>query len=1670
MSEWGDEGGESQETGQQQSTQQQQSNEQQAQFTYQGQQTTESRDAAKAAAEAAAAAAAADDPDAEVSQAMATTGRSYGATTGGYRGPGSDPEGTEGGGGENVLDDLGITVGRVDGYSEKLDGPFDPEKLGDDSPAWIGVPRPPIIPPDGWPVKVRHPQGGAPVDWPFDPDDPEGEWPPEDQPPFPPQQGRQKVTPTPKPAPTKVTVTTTPVTTTTITYVTTTEENEVVVSPERFINVEHDFSVELIVEQTADIPVYSMLYAVINDSMKKRYESYYDQLRFGKTLLNFGDNEQVQVVNWKRGGQGSKPGGPNSVALKLANPLPGGQGSLNRDVMVSREIQSSVFDVIKFIPIDVAGPLPQLRPHTPSVLIGNKNKITGTLKDLIANIAGGSGSIGAGSDYSSYFGNQILENYYTAGAPVRNMEINADYSNFENFVTFGSAQKRIDVFKAKLTKIEELVKTAPVFVEDLNISGSSAQSGSYETVLGTLEITAGGAATLSQSGSSTVYDLLTSTKAATSQSASGSLDDYINTSMVVSQQMQELLRNFDGYERELWFESSIPYSASDETNHNIDNQYKTDYTYPKILGIPFATTEASAVTWHSDMTTLTSNYDANNKNRLTENIPNYLWDDDDSYDFKTFVDLIGHHFDNIKIYIKNLENISSRYPKINKEISAPMASDVLESFGVSIPSITSVESLIKYVSGDNTGSVSYKKIADEYYKRYVHALPFLLKTKGTKQSIQSLLNVFAINPELITIRESLAGRYTTIEPTKITTHEQDFGLNFNSGSYLVVPFSSSLREPKTIQMAVSMLDGRTQTILNFEPSSSYRVDAIYHPSAGSNTYYANTGRLDLISGSTSLATSSYFDLFDENPVSVQLKYSAGGVEFDVRKVENGLLTFSESLAESAPSMSGDWGSLSELYIGSPAPSASAGHISASLDEFRMWGERISDTKFYEFTDNPGMFAGNTHTSSLQELYVRLSFNLPTDVSSSGYAINTSPYVSKSIGVDLTNISSSRFNVGTSPLYQTKRSIRTIIENTYEAGANTTTTDMIRIAPEPPLSGSLMWDTPIVSVAKKFQSSSFGSNRVDMSISPVDAVDRAIMRSFGNFNLGDYIGRPIDRTADRYTLLNEIEDIFVRDLAPTIDYNAFIKFFDKFLHLFSEAAREYIPGRARITEGIVIRSPVLNRNKLNTGGRTGIVMGGEVTRRTNNAITSRDKDVIRSFDPIFSVTSSFVTEAQGDFTSIDTSLNLQSYTAATSLIQAPVASIAHGFNQSGFDSLYATVVRPKKEMGVFGVFDTKYVTFTDSTCDTTNESTTVIYDDTNSPERFLGKPFFEGLYVSGSGIQADSKIAHVTENAVLRANGLKAVGSASFELTLPATATQTNVTLRFNGEDTVSPHNSLITQIDDFTPFNKEAYTYFMNPQGFEYYDDEIISAVTQSWMPVSPNVTGSWISGNSYVLGDVVVQPVGTKEARTGDTSGSELSENGQSFVFRNQGFPDNNKVKSVNAPQLDTLNWTPLVYKRQVEKRLVRLAYTGGNTENVSLLKNILIPGIAVSGDGIPASATVLSVTTSGIFELSANATATAASASLTFTDSENRSFTHICSTANTDATVTHQPRYDSIPQEYSRKHFRFHRENTLGARRRTYLGTQNTEETTIDLKPAFEVFDININTIQVGSPDACD
>ena len=1021
------------------------------------------------------------------------------------------------------------------------------------------------------------------------------------------------------------------------------------------------FGVNITVERHVTIPLRTIISEILETKFNEKFEETYDDNRVGKTLLNLRNDRQIPVLNWKSVGEfeydedGTITGYPE-IALKLSEPLDTTQYPLNTSAFVSREMLSSVFDRLRFITIDDLL-IPQLRPAI-NVAVGKSSRVTATLEELIPNIAGGTGAANnIDSEYRNFVTNGILENLYNENS---GMDVNINYSNFDKFVTFGSAQKRLDVFKAKLQQIEQYIVDAPVFIENLNISASSADEGTYETVFGTLVVDSSGNSSLT--GSSNVYNMLTSSATPPT--------DFVNSSINTSIKVQELIRGFDGYEKELWFRTGLQYTSSNgEYYHSIQYQ-KDDYTYPKILGIPLATTHASASIWYTEMSTIATDYDNDNQNILSKNVPTYIQEDEFSSDFVTFTEMIGHHFDNVKTYITNLENISSRYPKVYEEISGDMAKKVLESFGISAPSIASVEKLINYVTGNNTND-PYKDIANEYYKRYLHALPFLLRTKGTKQSVNSLLNVFGINPDIITVKENISNRYTSLEPKKVTTTEQDFVLTIPSGSYLTVPFSASLRNPQTIQARFALLDDRTQDVFKFD--NDYSIKATFHPSGSTNTYYTNTGRIDLMSASVALVTSSYFDLFDENYVSLQLKYDSAGAILDIRKIENEDTTFSQSLQETQMSMSADWSGLSELYIGIPAASSSGAtdYTSASLDEFRMWGDTITQAKFIEFAENPGMYAGNTYTSSLEDLYVRLSFNLPTDVYTTGSIPNTTPYVSKSEALDLTNISGSQFPTRTSPLYNTSRIIRSVTQNSYFVSD---TTDMIRIAPEPPTTMSLSSTDTTVDIYEKFLSSSVATNELDISISPVDAIDREIIRSFGNIQLGQYLGDPQDTNRDNYSQLDTLESVFIRELAPTINHNGFVRFFDKFLNNFYESVEQFLPARSKIRKGIVIRSNILNRTKVNN--RENIKFSGETSRRSQNF----EHDAIYSFDTNISTLKGnpnqlLSTEIYGLFNNKDSSYSLNNFGAI-------IDSTALTSMQGSYD-YYQGTTRLRDKQFIFG---------------------------------------------------------------------------------------------------------------------------------------------------------------------------------------------------------------------------------------------------------------------------------------------------------------------------------------------------------------------------------------------------
>ena len=321
------------------------------------------------------------------------------------------------------------------------------------------------------------------------------------------------------------------VTQTTTTTTTTTPEptEEPVIQTTVSTQLTIPFNIFITVEEHVTIPIKSLLEQVVNNRFDQKFDSYYDDLRIGKTLLNLRDDRQIPVLNWKEVGTSDFP----EIALKLAEPLDTTQYPLNTSAFVSRETLNSVYENIRFLTIEELL-VPQLRPAK-DVAVGKSSRVTATLEELIPNIAGGTGvADNIDSDYRNFVTNGILENLYNENS---GMDVNINYSSFDKFVTFGSAQKRIDVFKAKLQQIEQYITDAPVFIENLNISASSADQGTYETIFGTLVVDSSGNSSLT--GSSNVYNMLTSSATPPT--------DFVNSSINTSIKVQELMRSFDGY-------------------------------------------------------------------------------------------------------------------------------------------------------------------------------------------------------------------------------------------------------------------------------------------------------------------------------------------------------------------------------------------------------------------------------------------------------------------------------------------------------------------------------------------------------------------------------------------------------------------------------------------------------------------------------------------------------------------------------------------------------------------------------------------------------------------------------------------------------------------------------------------------------------------------------------------------------------------------------------------------------------------------------------------------------------------------------------------------------------------------------------------------------------------
>jgi len=290
------------------------------------------------------------------------------------------------------------------------------------------------------------------------------------------------------------------------------------------------------------------------------------------------------------------------------------------------------------------------------------------------------------------FNYPVTSSYYEVRSifEEKGAEVTIDYSDYSDFIHFSSAYERLSNFKYKLDLI------------------ASYQSSSNARTNATSSVAA-------FSGSKDYYEGL----------------------------IENILTNFDHYDRYLYFESS-------------------SYSWPKIGNSKPYTIDygANGTQWYSGQLVSASNYDVENPHQLLNSVPAYLREDTNNSRYNLFIHMVGQHFDNLWIYAKNVTDKYDGDNRLTHGISKDLVEHALQNFGVRLyTSNRTTQELFSMFTGETystgrekyvtliTGSnevVSEENYKKQIYKRLYHNLPFLLKTKGTERGLRALFSTFGI--------------------------------------------------------------------------------------------------------------------------------------------------------------------------------------------------------------------------------------------------------------------------------------------------------------------------------------------------------------------------------------------------------------------------------------------------------------------------------------------------------------------------------------------------------------------------------------------------------------------------------------------------------------------------------------------------------------------------------------------------------------------------------------------------------------------------------------------------------------------------------------------------------------------------------------------------------------
>lgn len=910
-----------------------------------------------------------------------------------------------------------------------------------------------------------------------------------------------------------------------------------------------------------------IIYPTINldeDSIRKTlyngFESYLDNLvleepekesKYLTHLANFGNDEQILISSWENDNytlseKGEDASGNEiitkevkSLILRLYEPLPN-EFVDNDTLWISKLIVNSIIETI-VLTDEIGLSCPPIKGPNFNVEI---DYITGKSTDFES----------LDTLILSSSTSQQLVTTYLSSSKIDFDDINIEYVSgseylWDNFVHFSSAKERIDNFVYKVQLIESYENL--INSSSTDSANPSANPSSYTASLASI------------------------------QEAQRNFD-----------KKSALIQGFDGFENFLYTSSSLHTTSGSNS-----------MTWPYSGSIRLNSSNIVVQNWYSNIIQLSEDYDKQNNNFIHNNIPQYIKNKDENESLLLFFSMIGQYFDTFYFYTKAIENSRQLGYKDSGELANKLIYDYLLSLGFDAKHLSVDSKLWNYAFGldDNGVQVEQtpaKKRTYEVWRRIINNLPYLLKHKGTRRGINALLSCYGIPASNLSIFEfggptpETTGSITS--KGKFEMENVTYYLQMNSGSYIQTNWTNTNRnrKPDTIELFLKPAYSGDFTIIsgsNWNLKISGSIDSNY--GRAQLNILQNGNPLQIQSSQLPIFNGKIFGIKASRDIQ---SVSASVFNLYVCQSEKNNIIFSSSVSTTVSSSNWDSGSIIRI----------CSNYTGSMDEFRLWADALSGSIFEQHNLFPEMINGNGYSSSTADLMFRLDNEYPKNLG----AANPSRLINVAANIKLSgsltrndyedsttyssftstnpsaSFSASAFNFSSIPNYpyNFEPIERTVVVSIPDGIGSRYVNDRVRFEEK-----KLVTDLSSKSRAteKSMESAPNDSTRMGAFFSPTKELNIDIAKSFGDFNLADYIGDPSDKYKDEYKKLSKLRNYYFERVKKK-DVYQYLNIVSLYESSLFENLTKLMPGRAKTTTGILIEPHFLERSRIKLTKPTG----------------------------------------------------------------------------------------------------------------------------------------------------------------------------------------------------------------------------------------------------------------------------------------------------------------------------------------------------------------------------------------------------------------------------------------------------------------------------------------------------